>query len=149
MSRHNGGRVLAIGLDATEPALIRRLIGQDEMPALKSLLAEGRWMRVQSPAHIGSGTVWPTFMTGKEPSAHGVYGEWCWQPETMSLFRFDGRNLKPFWKTLSEKGISVGVLDPPFARFVGVTEGFEIIDWGPTIRSKVECRQALKKLLIS
>lgn len=130
MSRHNGGRVLAIGLDATEPALIRRLIGQDEMPALKSLLAEGRWMRVQSPAHIGSGTVWPTFMTGKEPSAHGVYGEWCWQPETMSLFRFDGRNLKPFWKTLSEKGISVGVLDPPFARFVGVTEGFEIIDWG-------------------
>lgn len=131
MSQHKGGGVLAIGLDATEPALIRRLIAQDEMPALKSLLAEGRWMRVQSPAHIGSGTVWPTFMTGKEPSAHGVYGEWCWQPETMSLFRFDGRNLKPFWKTLSEEGISVGVLDPPFARFVGITEGFELIDWGP------------------
>ncbi|HEY3024697.1 MAG TPA: alkaline phosphatase family protein [Pyrinomonadaceae bacterium] len=95
MSRHNGGRVLAIGLDAAEPALIRRLIAQDEMPALKSLLAEGRWLRVQSPAHIGSGTVWPAFMTGKEPSGHGVYGEWCWQPETMSLFRFDGRILKP------------------------------------------------------
>ncbi len=89
MSRHNGGRVLAIGLDAAEPALIRRMIARDEMPALKSLLAEGRWMRIQSPAHIGSGSVWPTFMTGKEPSAHGVYGEWCWQAETMSLFRFD------------------------------------------------------------
>ncbi|MEP6706908.1 MAG: alkaline phosphatase family protein [Pyrinomonadaceae bacterium] len=74
MSRPNGGRVLAIGLDAREPALIRRMIAQDEMPTLRSLLAEGRWMRVQSPAHIGSGSVWPTFMTGKEPSAHGVYG---------------------------------------------------------------------------
>ena len=57
MSRHNGERVLAIGLDATEPALIRQMIAQDEMPALKSLLAAGRWVRVQSPAHIGSGTV--------------------------------------------------------------------------------------------
>jgi len=130
MSRHKGGRVLAIGLDATEPSLIRRLIAQDEMPALKSLLADGRWIRVESPAHIGSGTVWPTFMTGKEPSGHGIYGEWCWQPETMHLFRFDGRNLKPFWRTLSEAGISVGVLDPPFARLVGLSEGFEIIDWG-------------------
>ena len=130
MSRHNGGRVLAIGLDAAEPKLIRRLIEQDEMPVLKALLAEGRWMPVHSPAHIGSGAIWPTFLTGKEPPEHGIYGEWCWQPETMSLFRFDGRNLKPFWKTLSEKGISVGVLDPPFARFVGLSEGFEIIDWG-------------------
>lgn len=130
MSRHNGRRVLAIGLDAAEPTLIRRLIAQDEMPALKSLLAEGRWMRVRSPAYIGSGSVWPTFMSGEEPLAHGVYGEWCWQPETMSLVRYDGRNLKPFWQALSEKGISVGVLDPPFARSVGLTQGFEIIEWG-------------------
>ena len=130
MSRNNGRRVLAIGLDAAEPTLIRRLIERDEMPALKSLLAEGKWMRVRSPAYIGSGSVWPTFMSGEEPLAHGVYGERCWQPETMSLVRYDGRNLKPFWKALSEKGISVGVLDPPFARFVGLTEGFEIIDWG-------------------
>src|SRR5438128_1117719 len=83
MSRQSGGRVLAIGLDATEPALIRQMIAQDEMPALKSSLAEGRWIRVQSSAHIGSGSVWPTFITGKEPPAHGVY-DWS-QTRAFSL----------------------------------------------------------------
>lgn len=130
MSQNTRRRVLAIGLDAAEPALIRRLIDQGEMPALKSLLAEGKWMRVQSPARVGSSSVWPTFVSGEEPSVHGVYGEWRWLPETMSLRRYDGRDLNPFWKTLSEKGISVGVLDPPFGRPVGLTEGFEIIEWG-------------------
>jgi predicted AlkP superfamily phosphohydrolase/phosphomutase len=130
MNQHNGTRLLAIGLDAAEPTLIRRLIEQDEMPALKSLLAEGRWMRVRSPAHIGSGAVWPTFATGQEPLTHGVYGEWCWRPESMSLVRYDGRNLRPFWKTLSDQGVSVGVLDPPFVKTVGIVDGFEIVDWG-------------------
>jgi len=66
MSTANGANVLAIGIDAAESTLVRQLIEQDELPALKSLLADGRWLRVQSPAHIGSGAVWPTFMTGAE-----------------------------------------------------------------------------------
>jgi len=131
MSRNNGRRVLAIGIDAAEPALIRRLIDQNEMPALKSLQSAGRWLRVQSPAHIGSGSVWPTFASGEEPVAHGIHGEWCWQPETMSLKRYDRGEFQPFWKALSDEGISVGVLDPPFARLVGLSRGFEIVDWGP------------------
>lgn len=131
MGRSNGGRVLAIGLDAAEPTLVRHLIEQDQMPALKALLAEGRWLRVRSPADIGSGCVWPTFATGKDPLSHGIYGEWCWQPETMGLSRYVGRNIEPFWKKFSEDGITVGVLDPPFVRMMGVQEGFEIIEWGP------------------
>src|SRR6185503_5185252 len=102
MSRNNHSRVLAIGLDAAEPALVRHLIERDEMPALKSLLGAGRWIRLQSPAYVGSGAVWPTFATGTEPSVHGVYGEWCWQPETMDVNRYDGRGVSPFWKPLSE-----------------------------------------------
>ena len=82
-----------VGIDAAEPALIDQLITQGKMPALKSLLGEGRWLRVKSPAHIGSGSVWPTFITGEEPASHGVYGEWGWQPEIMSLRRYNGRHL--------------------------------------------------------
>jgi predicted AlkP superfamily phosphohydrolase/phosphomutase len=130
MSVHKGTRVLAIGLDAAEPKFIHRLIEQDEMPALKALLAEGRWLRVQSSAHIGSGSVWPTFLSGQEPSAHGVHGEWSWQPETMTLVRYGGGQHKIFWQDLAEKGFTVGVLDPPFVTLVGLSEGFEIIEWG-------------------
>ncbi|HKP36737.1 MAG TPA: alkaline phosphatase family protein [Pyrinomonadaceae bacterium] len=130
MNRNNHSRVLAIGLDAAEPALVRHLIERDEMPALKSLLAAGRWIRIHSPAYLGSGAVWPTFATGTEPSVHGVYGEWCWEPETMDVNRYDGEGVSPFWKPLSENGATLGVLDPPLMRSTGLSNGFEIIEWG-------------------
>src|SRR4030095_6561639 len=100
MGRNNGSRVLAVGVDAAEPTFIQQLIEQGKMPVLKSLLAKGKWLRVESPAHIGSGSVWSTLLNAAEPAKHGVYGEWAWQPELMSLKRYSGRDLDPFWKPL-------------------------------------------------
>src|SRR5438067_3642968 len=131
MRSNNGRRVLAIALDAAEPTLVRRLIDQGEMPALKSLLARGRWLRVASPAYIGSGTVWPTFITGTSPRTHGIYGEWLWNADSMNLTRYAGDDLNPFWKNLADAGISVGVLDVPFMPVVGLRNGFEVAEWGP------------------
>lgn len=130
MKRKHVRPVLAIGLDAAEPTLVRRLIEADRLPALKGLLSAGVWADVASPANIGSGAVWPTFFTGKGPSEHGVHSEWCWQPDTMSLKRYDGLGLVPFWKELAEEGVRVGVLDMPFAPLLGLREGFEISEWG-------------------
>jgi predicted AlkP superfamily phosphohydrolase/phosphomutase len=129
VSNGNYSRVLAIGIDAAEGTFVKQLIAQGEMPALKSLLADGRWLSVQSPAHIGSGAVWPTFITGEEPARHGVYSEWSWRPETMSLTRYHGRHLKSFWKPLAEQGIPIGVFDVPFALPVGMSQGFEVCEW--------------------
>jgi predicted AlkP superfamily phosphohydrolase/phosphomutase len=126
----NGTRVLAIGLDAAEPTLIQRLIEDGEMPALKRLLERGAWKRVESSAHIGSGSVWPTFITGTEPREHGMYAEWEWQPLTMGLTRCNGRSLRPFWKSLAAEGATVGVLDVPFAPIVNLPTGFEVSEWG-------------------
>lgn len=130
MRGENGTRVLAVGLDAAEPELIRGLVARGEMPVLKSLLDGGAWLRVESPAHVGSGAVWPTFLTGEGPAAHGVYGEWAWRPEAMGLERYAGRGLEPFWKGLAARGMTVGVLDVPFAPLVGLERGFEVSEWG-------------------
>ena len=130
MHRGKDRFVLAIGIDAAEPSLVRSLIGRGEMPALRGLLGEGAWLRVESPARVGSGSVWPTFITGSGPAEHGAYGEWCWRPETMGLERYSGRGLKPFWEALAREGLTVGVLDVPFMPLLGLTEGFEISEWG-------------------
>jgi predicted AlkP superfamily phosphohydrolase/phosphomutase len=130
MKRASDKAVLAIGIDAAEPTLIRRLIEQGELPALKSLLDQGVWRRVDSPARIGSGAVWPTFFTGTNPTDHGVHSNWCWDPETMGLRVYNGSRLTPFWKALAQNGTTVGVLDVPFAPFVGLSKGFEIFEWG-------------------
>lgn len=122
--------LLAIALDATEPQFLRRLIEQKEMPAMQQLLSEGRWLRVESTALLGSGSVWPTFMTGQDPQAHGVYGEWSWHPETMKLSRYSGAGLRPFWQDLVDGGLAVGILDVPFMPMIGLSQGFEISEWG-------------------
>ena len=130
MKHGEGARVLAVGLDAAEPEFVRRMTGRGELPALGRLLAEGSWGRVEAGARVGSGAVWPTFFTGAGAAEHGVYSDWCWQPETMSLARHDASRLAPFWKGLADAGATVGVLDVPFAPLVGLSRGFEISEWG-------------------
>jgi len=129
MSSAGGSNVLAIGVDAAEGTFVRKLIEQGELPGLGGLLKEGRWLRLESPAHIGSGAVWPTFMTGLEPAIHGMYSEWSWMPQAMGLTRYHGRNLTPFWKSLAQQNIALGVFDVPFALPVGVSRGFEVCEW--------------------
>jgi predicted AlkP superfamily phosphohydrolase/phosphomutase len=129
VSINHESSVLAIGIDAAESTLVREMIDHGELPALRSLLSAGRWLEVRSPSSIGSGTVWPTFLTGQEPTTHGIYSEWKWLPETMRLHRYEGDQLTPFWKALAQDGVSVGILDVPFAPPVGITEGFEVCEW--------------------
>jgi predicted AlkP superfamily phosphohydrolase/phosphomutase len=127
----NTQRLLAIGIDAAEPKFVRQLIAQGQMPVLQKLLSDGKYFRVESTACIGSGSVWPTFISGQDVQTHGAYGEWVWDPETMKLSRYRPHDVKPFWSELAERGITVGVLDVPFMPMVGLAQGFEISEWGP------------------
>src|SRR5439155_4532125 len=86
---------------------------------------------VNSSAGVGSGSVWPTFSSGQHPTLHGLFSEWAWQPDTMTVRRFSARHVVPFWKTLVDEGRRIGILDLPFMPTVGLTDGFEISDWGP------------------
>lgn len=122
--------MLAIGIDAAEPSLVRRLIDRRELPFLGALLAQGRYGRVLSAAHIGSGAVWPTFLTGSSPFLHGICSIWPWRPETMGVSRVTCNALVPFWKAVAMRGHAVGVLDVPFAPPVGLRTGIEITNWG-------------------
>ena len=129
MSSTNNLKLLAIGLDAAEPLLIQQMIEAGLMPGIGELAADGSWLRVEAPAYIGSGSVWPTFITGTSATEHGRYSEWIWRPGEMKLERYHGRDLDPFWKKLDNEGIAVGVLDVPFATPVGLKSGFEVAEW--------------------
>src|SRR3954447_14009590 len=121
--------VLAVGVDAAEPRLVLDLIEHGELPALARLREEGSWTSVDSPAHIGSGAVWPTFLTGTPPEEHGVYGDFNWRPDSMQLVPPLTDRLRPFWGPLEDEGLTVGVLDVEFAPHVGLSRGFEVTEW--------------------
>lgn len=138
MTRDNGSPLLAIGIDSADSMLVRRMIEQQEMPSLKSLLEGGKWISIQSPARIGTTAVWPTFMTGEDPEVHGIYSESCWEPATMRLSPFTGREIKPFWQALAEAGKTVGILAIPFMPFVGLSDGFEVSESDPYLFPAVD-----------
>jgi predicted AlkP superfamily phosphohydrolase/phosphomutase len=130
MSSRDGPAVLAVAIDALEPGFAARLMEDGRLPHLSRLRQEGRFSEVASTAHVGSGAVWPSFLTGVPPTVHGVSSEWQWDPGSMQVHRYDGSDLVPFWRDLVAKGVRVGVLDVPFAPLVGMDEGFEISEWG-------------------
>jgi predicted AlkP superfamily phosphohydrolase/phosphomutase len=130
MSRSDGPGVVAIGIDAAEPTLVRSLLERGDLPVLRGLVGEGVWGRVVSPAPIGSGAVWPTFQTGHGPARHGLYGEWAWKPDTMSLWRPTYQHLEPFWRQDASRGRRVTVLDVPFAPLLDMPGCVEVLDWG-------------------
>jgi len=136
-------RVLAIGIDAAEPSLVRAMIDAGELPAMRALLARGTWSRVESPAHIGSGAVWPSFITGRPAREHGIHSEWCWSPESMSLQRYSSARLTPQWRSFAG---SLGLIDVPFAPFNGVARGFEISEWGAHDQLEGETRGTIGPL---
>lgn len=140
MSRSSRPRVLAIGIDAAEPTLVRRLIAEGRLPALRALLDRGAWGEVRSPAPIGSGAVWPTFMTGEDPHVHGVYSVLPWDARAMRLVRLTTDGLTPFWQGLAQHGHAVGVVDVPFAPVTGLAGGIEISEWGAhdRVRGRVQ-----------
>jgi predicted AlkP superfamily phosphohydrolase/phosphomutase len=122
--------VLAIGIDAAEPALVRTLAERGEVPVLQGLLASGASGPVASPAHIGSGAVWPTFVAGASPSEHGIHSFWSWDAARMGVYPAPVDHLAPFWRRAAAAGRTVGILDVPFAPRPLATRGFEIAEWG-------------------
>ena len=79
--------VLAVAIDAAEASLVLSLAADGRLPHIAQLIDAGRVGKVRSPASIGSGAVWPTFMTGHPPDLHGLFGEYAWNGTTMSLER--------------------------------------------------------------
>lgn len=138
MKEENSKKVLAIGLDAAQPGLVSELIDQGSLPALARLRDDGKWVRVVSPADIAGGSVWATMMTGSDPGTHGFYTGWPWNAQSMSVTRAVPDALVPFWKDLAQGGVRVGVLDVPYSPLVDLSDGFEIIGWGPrAVEAKV------------
>src|SRR5437588_754092 len=101
------------------------------MAILARLRDDGRVLRVVSSADIGGGSVWATMMTGRDPGTHGFYTGWPWNAKLMSVSRATPDGLVPFWKDLAQQGVRVGVLDVPYSPLADLSDGFEIIGWGP------------------
>jgi predicted AlkP superfamily phosphohydrolase/phosphomutase len=124
-------KVLALVLDAAEPALIEKWMKDGSLPNLKHLREKGVYGRLASVAEHLSEAVPYTFYSGTNPASHGALGYATWHAESMK-FRAPSTDwipALPFWRSFPSDGPRTIALDvsniPPPTPFNGI----EIVGW--------------------
>jgi predicted AlkP superfamily phosphohydrolase/phosphomutase len=123
-------KVAMLGIDAADPDFIQANIAS--LPNLQRALASGITRRLRSTAGSLTGSVWPTFYTGKTPGEHGIYHHLQWDSSRMQLRRVseDWLYCEPFWYELERRGLRVVALDVPMTFRPRLSRGVEVITWG-------------------
>jgi predicted AlkP superfamily phosphohydrolase/phosphomutase len=129
-------RVLVIGLDMGDEALLRHWIGERRLPHFAALASSGAWVRLESTAEVLHTSTWPTFATGTSPGRHGVY--YPYQPRPgFQLARHiepDAYGASPFWTMASAAGLRCVLYDIPETFADSGFKGCGIFDWGTWAR---------------
>lgn len=104
-----------LGLDAASLPFI--LDNRAKLPILASLLEDSMVRELQSTANHFSASVWPTFLTGKQPGEHGQYFPFQWSGRNCHYRRIADRrwsdkfDCQPFWHRVAEAGIPTIAFD--------------------------------------
>lgn len=126
------GKLLVLGLQLGDGALIRRWAEAGRLPTFARLIAEGASGELSTTADDLHVSPLPSIYTGAPPGEHGVY--FTFQPATgvQGWQRFaEGLYGRPtFWKLLSDAGLRCSVLDTPYAHPEPGFTGALALDWG-------------------
>jgi Uncharacterized conserved protein len=106
---------MMLGLDSISLPFIQENLGR--LPVLASLLEKGVLRPLQTPATYLSATVWPSFLTGKQPGEHGQYFPFQWSAEERRYRRIAGAQWSeefadpPFWHRIARSGVPTIAFD--------------------------------------
>jgi predicted AlkP superfamily phosphohydrolase/phosphomutase len=109
-------RVLVIGLDGGTFDVIQPLVAEGRLPNLARLMRHGFYSILSSTYPPITPSAWTSFATGKNPGQHGLYDFLRVNPETLEFSPVPARQHghKSLWRTISDRGGKVAVLDVPF-----------------------------------
>jgi len=97
-----------VGLDGTPFSFLNDEIESGNLPNIAALASGGVFSRMESEIPTISSVAWASFMTGKNPGEHGIYGFTGRKPGSYELYFPNYSHLKaePFWDLLSGEGRS-------------------------------------------
>lgn len=121
---------MMIGVDAADTDFLRS--HQGSLPTFRRLLSLPACREIRTTSSLLTGSVWPTFFTGRPPGEHGIYHHLQWDPAQMSLRRVseDWLYAEPFWYDFERRGRTVTALDVPMTMPSRLERGVEILNWG-------------------
>lgn len=108
-------RAVVIGLDGTPFSLLCRLMKDGELPHLARLLPRESLSPLTSTIPTVSSVAWASFMTGKNPAKHNIFGFTDRRPGTYDVFIPSSRDLTgpTLWEVLNRHGKRVVVMNVP------------------------------------
>ena len=125
--------IIALGLEAAEPSLIKKYCAEGHLPTFKKLLEDGSFSEALSPSSISSGSTWASVNTGVNPAKHGIgFYHRQLKSGTYDIVKKYADDIKadPFWKGLVGKGKKMAILDAPEIYPIPDFDGIIIAGWG-------------------
>ncbi len=105
-------RVMVVGWDGADWALLDPLLQAGKLPHLARLVARGRTYDLSTFEPMASPLIWTTIATGRTPVDHGVADFQETDPKSRVLLPVTSRSRKvpALWNAASARGITVGVV---------------------------------------
>jgi predicted AlkP superfamily phosphohydrolase/phosphomutase len=124
-------RILIIGLDSADLALLGPWMDAGELPHLNRLVCQGAAGPLRSTIPPISPVAWASFATGKNPGQHGIFD--FREPgarASRSFVSTASRKGRSLWQILSAAGRNVGVINVPFSYPPESVRGFFVSGYG-------------------
>ena len=114
-SSNKGRRAVIIGLDGTPYSFISGQIENGQLPNVAGIASGGILSKMKSEIPTISSVAWASFMTGKNPGEHGIYGFTGRKPGTYDLYFPNYEHLReaPFWARLGSDGKRCCIINVP------------------------------------
>jgi predicted AlkP superfamily phosphohydrolase/phosphomutase len=108
-------KILCLGFDGATMDLIRPWVAAGKLPTFKYLSESGCFGELESVVQPCSAQAWTSFMTGKNPGKHGIFGFRKQLPGSYKHIFASGSMVasKKIWNILSQSGKKVFVMNVP------------------------------------
>lgn len=124
-------KVFIISLDGATFDILLPFMRQGLMPNLNAFMQSGLSAELESVIPAVTAPAWTSFMTGKTPGKHGVFGFTQFDPSDNRVKLTNARNIrsKTIWQILSEKGKRSVVLNLPYTTPPYPINGIMVSGW--------------------
>ncbi len=98
-------RVAVLGLDGVPYSLLKHMFESGHMPFMAKIGASGTFVPMETALPPISSVAWTSFMTGKNPGDHGIFGFTDLKEDEIALHlpSFDDIRVPTIWQSLPDK----------------------------------------------
>ncbi len=106
---------MVVGLDGVPYTLLKSMMSKGLLPNMAQITAHGNFRRMEVTVPEISAVSWPSFMTGVDPGAHGIFGFTELIPDSYKMFfpSFGDIKAPTIWDKLEKLGKRSVVLNQP------------------------------------